>query len=297
MMDLFSRNPVRRPALGRARLVIGSLALAAAIAFSGPLAAPAFAQQDSEGVVARVDGEAITEADLATAMDDFGSSLANYPPNQRRAILIDVLVNLKVMANAAQKAGMADTDEFTRRMQFLRDRALRDAYFDAEVGSKVTEEDLRQAYEENVASDKQQEVRARHILVNTEEEAKAVIEELDGGADFAELAKQKSTGPSSADGGDLGFFGEGDMVPQFWEAASALKAGEVSGPVQTEFGWHVIKVEEIRDREPPPFEALTDQIREFLVRQRFTQVIEGLKKDAVIEITEGAGATEPSPSE
>src|SRR2546430_8569212 len=113
---------------------------------------------------------------------------------------------------------------------------------------------------------KEPEVRARHILVETEDEAKAVVAELKKGADFAELAKAKSKDPGSADGGDLGYFTKDQMVPEFSEVAFKLEKGQLSDPVKSQFGWHVIKVEDKRERQPPEYDKVKDQLENFLVR-------------------------------
>jgi peptidyl-prolyl cis-trans isomerase C len=132
-------------------------------------------------------------------------------------------------------------------------------------------------------------VRARHILVRTQEEAEAIIEQLDAGADFAELAVEKSTDPGKGDGGDLGYFGPGQMVEPFEEAAFALEVGAYTKePVQTQFGWHVIKVEDRRAQQPPAFEDVKEQIRSILFRDAYGSVVEKARAGAKIEILDEA---------
>lgn len=158
-----------------------------------------------------------------------------------------------------------------------------------EENSGITEDKLKTHYEANKNMYKAGEtVTASHILVKTEPEAKAIVEELKGGKDFEELAKEKSTGPSAPQGGSLGSFGRGRMVPDFEEAAFALKAGEVSEPVQTRFGWHVIKVTEHSEGKQQDFEQAKEDIRKTLVSEYIQTMIQGLQDKAAIEIKDPA---------
>ena len=171
--------------------------------------------------------------------------------------VLSFLIDMKIVAKAAEDKKVADGEEFKKRMAFARNRLLMDSLL-AQEGKAATNDDaMKKVYEE--ASKQitgEQEVRARHILVETEDEAKAVKAELDKGADFAELAKKKSKDPGSADGGDLGFFTKEQMVPEFSAVAFALEPGKISDPVKSQFGWHIIKVEEKRNRKAPEFEQV-----------------------------------------
>ena len=170
-------------------------------------------------------------------------------------------------------------------MRFLRLRALQNEFFRKNVDEAITDEALQAAYDEQIGSlPAKQEVRARHILVKEEAEALDIIKELDGGADFAELAKSKSTGPSGPKGGDLGYFGPGQMVPPFEAAAFALEKGDYTKkPVKTQFGWHVIQVEDKRDVAKPTLDQVKDQLRSFLAQQKFTTLITDLREKAKVE--------------
>jgi len=262
---------------------------------------PAWAQQSS-ATVATVDGSPITEADVSATSVDLEAALQQYPPESHGEVVLDFLVNQKLMAAAAKKEGIEETPAFAHRMTLVRERELRDAYFETAVRDGIGEEEIKEAYakiEEQAAQD--MEIHARHILVETEDAAKAIIEGLKGGADFAELAKEKSTGPSGPNGGDLGFFGRAGMAPAIYEAALALEPGEISAPVNTEFGWHVVKVEEKRPGTPPPLEQLREQIVEFLVRQKFLELITELKAAAEIDIVgqpqqDGEGQAQEPPA-
>ncbi len=262
--------------------------LPALVAFSAGLALAAPAQALDANVVANVDGVAITEDDVRFALSDFREQLQQIPEEQRRKVVVGLLVDMTLFANKARALGLDETDEFKKRTAFLQTRALRNAFFVDQIEKSITEDMLRARYDKDVANiTPEQEVRARHILVETEDEAKAVIKELTEGADFAETAKSKSTGPSGPNGGDLGFFGKGQMVPEFEAAAFGLEAGQITvEPIKTRFGWHVIKVEEKRDRPLPAYDDVKDQVRSAMLRERFDKVLEDLKADATVEISE-----------
>ena len=262
-----------------------SRALFLATAITGTAFAFAPAHADESKVLATVDGKKITEADVKDAIEAVGGSIAQIPEAQRQEVLTKVLIDTHLLANAARAAGLADTDEFKKRVEWMTMRALREVYINEKINSSLTDKDVKAKYDELTKDIKpEKEVRARHILVKTEDEAKAVISELDGGADFEELAKKKSTGPSGPRGGDLGFFGQGRMVPAFDKAVFALKPGEVSkAPVKTQFGWHVIKVEETRDKPLPPFDQVKDQVRTAMQGERLQKALEDLRSKAKIE--------------
>lgn len=248
-------------------------------------AAPSIAQE-GEGVVATLNGQPITEADIALAEADLDPQFSRLPEAQRRAAALSAVIDVRLFAAEAEKQEIPQSEEFQQRMEFLRERALHAAFIDQNVVEGITEEELRARYQEEIAKLKpQEEVRARHILVETEDEAKQIIKELDEGAEFAELAAERSTDGAAAQGGDLGYFTKGRMVPEFEEAAFALEPGTHSQePVQTAFGWHVIKIEDKRMQEPPAFEEVENQIRSILIRDRYVETLASLRGDAAIEI-------------
>ena len=262
----------------------------AAPAAEAPAAAEAAAPVSPDTVVATVGGETITEAELGFAAEDLAQELQQMPPEQRKAFLVRVLIDMKVMAKAGADAGMADTPLFALRLQYLKERALRRAYFADAIAGSVTEEAVRAAYDKFVADFvPQPEIRASHILVATEEEAKAIKAQLDGGADFATLAKEKSIDPGAANGGDLGFFGKGMMVAPFEAAAFALTdVGQVSDPVQSQFGWHVIRLEEKRESSPPAFEQVAAQLQQQLLMTTFDSTVAKLMDGVEIDIPDPA---------
>lgn len=263
-------------------------ATAAPEAPAAPAAAP---QIDPNAPVATVGGEVITEADLSFAAEDLGQELANIPAADRRAFLVTVLIDMKVMAQAARSAGLDQTTIFEQRQRYLEDRALRRAYFTDIIAASVTEEAVRAAYDAYIATlEPQEEVHARHILVATLEEADAVKAELASGKPFEVIAMEKSLDPSGAqNGGDLGFFTRGMMVKPFEDAAFALtEVGQVSDPIQSQFGWHVIRLEEKRAAVPPTFEEAAPQLQQQVLFETFDDMVAGLKGSTTIEIADPA---------
>jgi peptidyl-prolyl cis-trans isomerase C len=211
------------------------------------------------------------------------------PAQERRAFLLRVLIDMKVMAGAAKTAGMDQTPLFAQRLNYLKERALRRAYFADAIAAQVTEEAVRKEYDAFVAQFKpQEEIHARHILVETKEEADAIEAELKAGGDFAAIAQEKSIDPGSgANGGDLGFFGKGMMVPEFETAAFAIaNPGDVSEPVQSQFGWHIIKLEEKRQSQPPTFEQIAPQAQQQVLMRAFNQKVEELMSGVTIDVTD-----------
>ncbi len=275
------------------RAVAGAAAIAL-VAASTAIAQSAATEDNTP--VAKVGDLTITAGDVAQAEADFSQELAQVPAERRKTILIDVLVDMSLLARAAESAGLHEGPGFQRRLEFLRTRALRNLYVEKEIVGTVTPDAIKVEYDRQTADfDPQDEISARHILVASEEEAQALIAELDAGKDFADLAREKSTGPSGPSGGDLGRFGRGQMVPDFEGAAFGLEAGKHSAePVQTQFGWHVIKVEEKGKSSPPTLAQMEDQVRSALVRQKFEAVMSKLRAETPVEIigkpADGGGA-------
>lgn len=245
---------------------------------------------DQSTVVATIGAHTITEADLTFAAEDMAQDLAQLPPDERRAFLVRILIDMKVMAEAARTAGMDKTETFAQRLAYLEDRALRRAYFNDEIVAGVTEEAARAEYDKFIAEfTPEDEVHARHILVEEEAKANELKAELDKGADFAKLAAENSIDPGAANGGDLGFFGKGMMVAPFEEAAFALEnAGDISAPVQSQFGWHIIKLEEKRQSAPPSFEQVAGQIQQQLMMTTFNDKVSALMDGQEITINDEA---------
>ena len=244
------------------------------------------AADEADPVVATVAGVGIHASELKLAEGDLDPQFARMPEEQRRVAALAAVIDIKTLARKAEAEKLDQTDEFKTLMAFQRDRALHNAIFKSSVVDPVSDADIKERYEKEVAATPaEEEVSARHILLKTEDEAKAVIAELDGGKDFAELAKEKSTGPSAAQGGDLGYFTKGRMVPEFEAVAFTLKAGEYAKePVKTQFGWHVIKLEDRRETTPPAFEEVADQVRQLVMRERYGDLIKAARSETEIDV-------------
>jgi peptidyl-prolyl cis-trans isomerase C len=238
----------------------------------------------SDPVIARVNGIPITQGDIALAEEDVGSEMQAATPEAKREQLINYLADVILVTQAAEKKNLADNPDFKRRLAFLRSKLLMGFGLQEETKAALTDEALQRTYNDAVRSmGGQEEVRARHILVETEDEAKAILDQIKGGADFAALAKEKSKDPGAADGGDLGYFTKDQMVPEFAEVAFKMYPGQLSNPVKTQFGWHLIKVEDKRTKQAPEFAKVKDQIESFLARKAQAEYVGKLRQSAKIE--------------
>jgi peptidyl-prolyl cis-trans isomerase C len=261
------------------------------LAFAAPLRAA-----DGDPVIARVNGTEIRASDLAIAEEDVGSNLP-MTGEARRDYLTKYLSDMVLVAQAAETKKVQDREDFKRRLAYSRDKLLMEMMLQQEGKASISEGALHQLYDEatkQMAGEK--EVHASHILVDTEDEAKAILAELKKGGDFAAIAKQKSKDPGAANGGDLGYFTSDQMVPEFAQAAFKLEAGQLSDPVKTQFGWHIIKVEEKRDRPIPQFDKVRDQLETFLARRTQADLINKLRAQASIEKVEAAPEAPPIPT-
>ena len=265
----------------RLYLVIGFV-----VAAIGSFVIAASAQESETKVIARINGMEITEKELALAEADLQQQFAQVPADERRAAVLNALIDIKLLEASAVEAGLDQDENFMARMAFARARALHNQYFQKNGLEVITEDELKARYDAEISQfPSETEISARHILLETEEAAKAVIAELDGGADFAELAKSKSTGPSGPGGGDLGYFGKGRMVPEFETEAFALEKGAYSKePVKTQFGWHVIKKEDERQTEPPAYEDVKEQIRQILAQEKYLELSKAARQKFAFEI-------------
>lgn len=268
------------------KCVVAALAAGLSIA----VAAPSWAADEPkkapvDNVVASVNGAPVYESDVNLLYQSLPEQYKRMPMAQIYDQLVSAVIDRKMIAQAAAKAGMESNEEVIKRINFYREGVLQDRYLTVNVESELTEVKLRKIYDEmNAKTVPEDEVHARHILVEKEDTAKAIIKELEGGADFVELAKTKSTGPSGPRGGDLGFFKKQAMVPAFAEAAFAMKAGEFTkAAVKTEFGWHIIKVEARRPGKNPTFEESLAEIRGKEGQKVSVAMIEGLRKTAAIK--------------
>ncbi len=239
--------------------------------------------------VATVNGTPISQKDydfyLEQAMHRRGQQSKNRGGVNRQAV-INELVNRELLHQAAIKEKVENDDAVAFQLKQLKVDALIQGLINKiSKDHPITDKELKKEYDKRIAGAKLTEYKARHILLKTEEEAKTVIAELDSGAKFADLAKKKSTGPSAKDGGELGWFNPAQMVPPFSQAVAQLKKGHYTEkPVKTQFGWHVIMLENVRKRTPPKFKDIKAQLRVVLQNQRVQKYIVSLRKHAKIDI-------------
>ena len=263
-----------------------TLALLLGVILAQPgLAQPAPAALPTDPIVARVDGEEIRFSDLANAAQELPEELRGAPPQMLYPLLLDQMIAGRAVAAAARRAGL-DKDEAVRaRVRRAEEQELQQAYISRALAGLVTDERIRAAYDAEIrARPVEEEVRARHILVPTETEAREALAEIRAGADFNAVAQRRSAGPGAREGGDLGFFKRGDMVPEFAEAAFALQAGQISAaPVRSPFGWHIIRLDERRSSAPPPFEEARETLRQRLFEAEINTVVERARSAAKIE--------------
>jgi len=256
---------------------------ALSLGFALLAAQPGFAQADK--IVARVNGLPITEREVALATEDLGERLAQIPEARKRDEVINYLVDLKLGAKAAGDAKMGDGPDFAARLAYNRDKVLLDAYLASEAKKAATPEAAKKLFDDTVKSlTPEEEVNARHILVEEEAQAKAVVERLKKGEDFAKVAGEISKDPGSGkEGGSLGWFSKERMVPEFAEAAFKLTKGQLSEPVKSQFGWHVIKLDDRRTKPAPDFAAVKPQIDQYLERKAQQDIIVALRDNAKVE--------------
>jgi peptidyl-prolyl cis-trans isomerase C len=274
-----------------ARFAAATGALAIALFASLPLRA-----EDANPVLAKVNGAEIRQSDVTLAEEELGPSLAQMDPATKKENVLAFLIDMKIVAKAAEDKKIEDRPDFKARLAFTRNRLLMDNLLAAEGKAATTDEAMKKVYDEaakQIAGE--QEVHARHILVETEDEAKTIEGDLKKGADFAELAKTKSKDPGAADGGDLGFFTKDQMVPEFSAVAFALEPGKISDPVKSQFGWHIIKVEEKRNRKAPDFEQVKPQIETYVTRKAQAEYVAKLRESAKVERMDQAANT-PAPA-
>jgi len=280
------------------------LAPVAALAQAGP--APA-APAAEDPLVAKVDGEELRLSDVAaTAADLLPQQLRGVPPATLMQMLppevsrqlVDRAITERALVIAARAAGLDKDEEVRQRVRRAEEQELQQALLSREVNAQVTEQAVRARYDQEAARRRgEEEVRARHILVQTEAEARAALAEVKGGADFAEVAKRLSKDPGSREsGGDLGFFKKSDMVPEFAEAAFAMQPGQVSSaPVRSPFGWHIIKLEERRTAPVPSFEEARQQIERKMMEEQVDAVVRRIRAAAKVERFDQAPATGGGP--
>jgi peptidyl-prolyl cis-trans isomerase C len=257
-------------------------------------AAPSFAQ-DKDPVVAKVNGTEIRQSDINLAEEEAGQ-LPPMSPEQKQDYLVQFMADMVLVSKAADDKKLGDSAEFKRKLAFNRNKLLMEALLTQTGKEALTEDAMKKVYEDAVKQmGEEKEVHARHILIRAaagddkaskeaEDKIKAIIVRLNKGEDFAKVANETTEDPSGkANGGDLGFFSKEQMVPEFSDTAFGLEKGKISGPVKTQFGWHVIKTEETRVKPQPKFEDVKPQIEQFVTRKAQAEMVTKLREAAKIE--------------
>jgi peptidyl-prolyl cis-trans isomerase C len=289
--------PVRGPAGFFAAI------LATLILMTGPLYA-----QDKDPLVAKVNGVEVHQSDLAAAEDEAGQ-IPPMSPEAKQDYLVQFVADMILVSQAAQDKKFGDSADFKRKLEFARKKLLMEGLLQSAGKEAITDEAMHKVYDEAVKQiGEEKEVHARHILFRApagdekagkeaEDKIKAVIVRLKKGEDFAKVAGEVTEDPSGkANGGDLGYFTKDQMVPEFSDTAFKLETGQISEPVKTQFGWHVIKVDDKRTKQAPKFEEVKPQIENFVVRKAQAELVTKLRADAKIERMDKPAKTDEKPA-
>jgi peptidyl-prolyl cis-trans isomerase C len=268
---------------------VGIIAAALFMPQKSALLAQDSGQNAADPVLAKVDGAEIRQSDVALAEEELAGSLPPGAAEQRREQVVGYLIDIVLVAKAAEAKKLGESKDFQQRLAFARNKLLMERLLSDEAKTAASDAAMRKVYDDAKSQMKsEEEVRARHILVETEEEANALLTQIKGGADFAELAKQKSKDPSAAaEGGDLGYFTKEQMVPEFGEVAFKMHPGQLSNPVKSQFGWHLIKLEDRRTKPMPEYEQVKGQIETFVTRRAQAELVGKLRESAKIERLDG----------
>lgn len=277
-------------------LAVGALALTACGGESGASSdqQSASSAPDAENVVARVNGEALTAVDLQSQIQ----AMSQRGQGVNREQALQELIELELMSQKAEAEGLPDQPEIAATIERQRSSLLAQHLIRSQLQDfEVSEKELRAAYEERTADTQGMEYKARHILLEEKEQAEEMIRQLEDGAEFAALAKDNSTGPTKSRGGDLGWFSAEQMVEPFMKEVKALEPGNyTTEPVETQYGWHVIQLDETREAQKPGFEQMKRELRNELVGKKIQDYVGSLRDDAEIEITEGGGEADSGSS-
>jgi peptidyl-prolyl cis-trans isomerase C len=269
-----------------------SLALLAAPAWAQTAAKPA-KPAAGDPVVARVNGTDLHRSDVVEAIRGLPPQVQQQPLDRLYPALLDQMVGTMLVSQAGRKSKLQDDPEVKKRLALVQDQIIADAYVQRLLQKQVTDQKLHARYDKFVKdAPPREEVNARHILLANEADAKAVIDQLKKGGDFAALASEKSTDPAGkTSGGDLGWFTKEQMVPEFADAAFKLKKGEITEtPVKTQFGWHVIKLEDRRAAKALAFEQVKPQLADEIARDLIGEKMKELRTTAKIEVFNADGS-------
>ncbi len=249
-------------------------------------------------VVAKVDGKEITRVDVFRYIKMMPQNVQQLPPQAVYPIALDQVVNTRLVQNKAEESSLENDPEVQQQLDMAKQQIIRTVYVQRAVDKEISDSDLKKKYDDTVGkAPSVEEAKAAHILVDNEAKAKDLIAKIEAGADFAKLAAENSADPGNKDqGGDLGWFAKQDMVAEFSDAAFKMSKGEVSKtPVKTQFGWHVVKLEDKRNRPKPSFEELKPMIQAELRREKLEGMLDKWKSAAKIERFDinGKPVTEP----
>ncbi len=240
--------------------------------------------QEKDPVVLTVNGQEIRASEISFAKDEILPHLGGLPPKARYPFIVDYLIERHLLAQAAVRDKINNTDAYKKRLRYYQVKALREAYFAEALRPKVTEEKIREVYNKEKSTSKvRKRARAQHILVATQKEADEIYAKVQKGADFAQLARDHSTDEVAAKGGDLGYFFAEEMVPEFSKVVFDLKKNEVGGPVKTKFGWHIVKLLNMQSIGPRKFEDVQEGIQAILLRELVQGEVAEYKKLSKIE--------------
>jgi peptidyl-prolyl cis-trans isomerase C len=263
-----------------------------AVGLALTLAAPASAK-----VLARVNGAEITDEDVKIAMEDIGSSLPQQIEGPaRQAYILDYLIDAKLVAQKAEADKMGEGPEFAKKVAYYRDKVLMEDLLGKVAKDAATDTAIQKTYDDVAKQQKpEEEVRARHILVESEPDAQAALKRVKGGEDFAKVANEMSKDPGSK-GGELGWFTKERMVPEFAEAAFKMQPGQISDPVKSQFGWHIIQLEERRQKQFPSLDQVRDQVTRYVVQKSPSELILKLREEAKVDRTEPEKPADAAPA-
>ncbi|PNG25385.1 peptidylprolyl isomerase [Methylocella silvestris] len=290
---MFAKTHLRATAAGLAcALALATPALVSAETAkpeAAKAAAPAAASSAKPKVLATVNGQDITENDLAIAKDDLAGSLPQQLQGKARdTYVVDFLIDGALVSQKAKADKLDATPEFAKKLAYYHEKLLMETLLGQVAKAALTDEAIKKTYDDALKAQKPEtEVHARHILVATDADAQAALKRLKAGEDFAKVAKEVSK-DTSADGGDLGWFTKDKMVPEFAEAAFKLEPGQLSEPVKSPFGWHIILVEGKREKPFPALDEVKEQVSRYVVQKAQGELVAGLRKDAKIERAEPA---------
>ena len=276
---------LKNPRLAAKTAVMGLVLLALAVPSQAQMSGST-PPASADPTVAKINGQPVLRSEVTRSLQRMGPQLAQMPPQAVFPQVLDHVIATKVISAAGYAKGLESAADVKEQVKAVQDEIVAQTYVKQTVEPQVTDDKIKARYDELVKKfQPEDEVRARHILVKTEAEAKAVLKELKGGADFAKLATDKSKDAGSAkQGGDLGYFPQRDMVKEFADAAFALKAGQTSTkPVKTNFGYHIIKAEDRRKSSPPPLETVKQQVKGQLGQEMAQKLIQDMVKEAKVE--------------